>query len=180
MAKLVKDIDIRRVGSGNPGALNVYRSVGKGPGLAVFALDAAKGLLAIYIVQWLDAPEAAIYLVAILAVVGHNWPAFLGFSGGKGVATVFGISLAVLPWLTLIVLGFTLAAVALTRHPVLSFGAGFLLLNFLTAATSQPGTQVALCLFLTFLVTATHFGRSAPAALALARRGRWLDLSRLE
>ncbi|MEE9198888.1 MAG: glycerol-3-phosphate acyltransferase, partial [Dehalococcoidia bacterium] len=132
ITRALRGIDIRRVGSRNPGALNVYRSVGKGPGLAVFALDVAKGLLAIYAVRWLGAPESAMYLAAVLVTLGHNWSAFLRFSGGKGVATVFGISLAVFPWITLAVLPFTLAALVLTRYVVLSFAAGFILLNVLT------------------------------------------------
>lgn len=178
--KHLAGIDIRAAGSRNPGALNVWRSVGKAPGLAVFLLDVAKGLLAIYFVQWLDAPDAAMYLAAILVAVGHNWSPFMKFGGGKGVATVFGVSLAVLPWLTLIVLGFTLTAVVATRYIVPSFAAGFILLNVLTVLTSQPGGQIALCIFLTLVVAGTHFGRMSIPALSLAQQGRWRDLARME
>ncbi|MFQ5934209.1 MAG: glycerol-3-phosphate acyltransferase [Dehalococcoidia bacterium] len=178
--RLLKGVDIRRVGSGNPGALNVYRSLGSAPGLAVFALDAAKGLLAIYLTRWLDAPEASMYLAALLVAVGHNWSVFLRFSGGKGAATVFGVSLAVLPWMTLGVLAFTGATLAVTRRAVISFGTGFMLLNALTVATSQPGGQIAMCLVLTSLVAGTHFARSAPDVMALAQQGRWRDLAHLE
>ncbi|MEE9248950.1 MAG: glycerol-3-phosphate acyltransferase [Dehalococcoidia bacterium] len=172
--------DIRRLGSRNVGALNVYNSVGKGPGLLVFALDASKGLLTIYIVRWLGAPEVVMYLAAVFVAVGHNWSAFLGFGGGKGAATVFGVSLAVLPWITLSVLFFTVAAVSLTGYVVPSVIAGFILLNILTLASSQPGGQVALCFFLTLLVAGAHFGRAAPQVLSLARRGKWRDLAHLE
>ena len=80
--KHLAGIDIRAIGSRNPGALNVWRSVGKAPGLAVFLLDAAKGLLAIYIVQWLVAPDAAMYLAAAVVAVGHIWSPFMKFGGG--------------------------------------------------------------------------------------------------
>ena len=178
--KAFKDIDIRRVGSGNAGALNVYRATGMESGLLVFALDASKGLLVIYTVQWLGAPELAMYLAAVLVTVGHNWSPFLGFAGGKGVATVFGVSLAVLPWLTLVVLLFTVAALVLTRFITFSITAGFILLNVLTVVTAQPGGQVATCLFLTFLVVGTHFGRSAPTVITMTRQGNWRGLARLE
>ncbi|MCH9036566.1 MAG: glycerol-3-phosphate acyltransferase [Chloroflexi bacterium] len=131
ITRALNGADIRRLGSRNVGALNVYNSVGKGPGFLVFALDASKGLLAIYIVRWLGAPEVVMYLAAVAVAVGHNWSAFLGFGGGKGAATVFGVSLAVLPWITLGVLFFTVAAVYLTGYVVPSVTAGFMLLRAL-------------------------------------------------
>ena len=169
ITRALNGADIRRLGSRNVGALNVYNSVGKGP-----------GLLAIYIVRWLGAPEVVMYLAAVSVAVGHNWSAFLRFGGGKGVATVFGVPLAVLPWITLGVLVFTVAAVYLTGYVVPSVTAGFMLLNILTLASSQPGGQVFLCFFLTLLVAGAHCGRAAPQVLALARRGKWRDLAHLE
>ena len=180
VTKRFKAVDIRLVGSRNAGALNVFRSIGKGYGLVVFLLDAAKGLLAIYITRWIDAPEITAYLAAIFVALGHNWSIFMRLSGGKGVAVVFGVSLAVLPWLTLIVLAPTLAAFAISRQAVLSFAGGFILLNILTIITSQSGGQIALCLLLTLLVAGTHFGRAAPEYLSLARQRKWSELSLLE
>ena len=100
----VKGIDIRKVGSGNIGATNVYRSVSKSLGLLTFFLDALKGALpAILFPKW-----AALYsdgalpawlplLFGGLAIVGHTWPVYLGFKGGKGVATSAGALIAIAP-----------------------------------------------------------------------------------
>lgn len=86
-----RGIDIRKIGSGNSGATNVLRSLGKGPALVVAAFDILKGVLAVLLGRalGLDAPWAA--LCGVAAVLGHNFSPFLGFRGGKGVATSFGV-----------------------------------------------------------------------------------------
>ena len=99
-----RGVDIRTVGSKNIGATNVFRTLGKGCGILTFALDMAKGALAASLVPWLafkltgDASSATWRLVGgLLAIAGHNWPVFLGFKGGKGVATAAGMLVAVAP-----------------------------------------------------------------------------------
>ena len=100
MGKLLKGIDIRHHGSGNAGATNTLRILGIGPAILVLLLDAAKGSLAVWIGRWI-VPE--LDLIAVLAglsaVIGHNWPVFFGFRGGKGIATTIGVmaSLAFFP-----------------------------------------------------------------------------------
>ena len=88
-------VDIRRHGSGNIGATNVLRAVGRGPALATLVGDVVKGFAAASLVgpnpAWLGA-------AAVLAVVGNCWSVFLGFRGGKGVATAFGAFLWLTPW----------------------------------------------------------------------------------
>jgi glycerol-3-phosphate acyltransferase PlsY len=101
----LRGVDIRRVGSGNIGATNVFRSIGKGWGILTFCCDALKGFLPAYSFPALAArlgPEnisiAGLAMVcAALAVVGHNWPVYLRFKGGKGVATSAGALLALAP-----------------------------------------------------------------------------------
>lgn len=90
-------IDIRKVGSGNSGATNVLRAVGKGPALFVFLFDTGKGALAVYIGRWLGLDEFGAALCGAMAFLGHNFSPFLGFRGGKGVATGFGTVTAILP-----------------------------------------------------------------------------------
>lgn len=98
-----KGIDIRTVGSGNIGATNVLRSVGKGWGIITLILDALKGFIPAFVfphvVQASDSlPSPALGLAcACVAVMGHNWPIFLGFKGGKGIATSAGALLGVVP-----------------------------------------------------------------------------------
>lgn len=85
-----RGVDIRKIGSGNSGATNVLRSLGSGPALAVAIFDILKGVLAVFLGRalGLEAPYAA--LCGVAAVLGHNFSPFLGFRGGKGVATSFG------------------------------------------------------------------------------------------
>lgn len=92
-----RGVDIRKVGSGNIGATNVFRAVGKGWGLLAFACDALKGLLPAGLFPLLikkvwayDGGEFLPLLCACLAIGGHNWPVYLQFKGGKGVATSVG------------------------------------------------------------------------------------------
>lgn len=95
IAFVVKGIDIRNFGSGNIGATNVFRVVGKVWGIAVFLLDFVKGFLPPFLVaRFFTAGHPQGYLIltcAVLAIVGHNWPVFLRFKGGKGVATSVGV-----------------------------------------------------------------------------------------
>ncbi|MFA5337394.1 MAG: glycerol-3-phosphate 1-O-acyltransferase PlsY [Candidatus Omnitrophota bacterium] len=87
----VKGIDIRKSGSGNIGATNVVRVVGKKWGILVFVLDFLKGLFPLLLARFILNPTNPIYIAsAILSVSGHNWPIFLKFKGGKGVATSIG------------------------------------------------------------------------------------------
>jgi glycerol-3-phosphate acyltransferase PlsY len=93
--------DVRETGSGGTGATNVSRRAGKMAGVVTLLLDAAKGALAVVLARWLIAPDFGInWWVAaagILAVLGHIFPVWLGFRGGKGVATGVGIFLALAP-----------------------------------------------------------------------------------
>lgn len=88
--------DLRRVGSGNIGATNVLRTGSKTAAAATLLLDAAKGAVAVLLARWLAGGDAA-QLAGLLALLGHCFPVWLGFRGGKGVATFLGVMLA-LAW----------------------------------------------------------------------------------
>ena len=95
--------DPRSYGSGNPGATNVLRSGSKAAAIVTLLLDAAKGWLPVMLVRWLG-PDAGLgegtqALVGVAAFLGHLWPVFFRFQGGKGVATAAGVLLAFQPWL---------------------------------------------------------------------------------
>ncbi len=85
-----RGVDIRKVGSGNSGATNVLRSLGKGPALFVALFDIAKGVLAVLLAHAVGLNDQWAALCGVLAVFGHNFSVFLNFHGGKGVATSFG------------------------------------------------------------------------------------------
>lgn len=114
-----RGIDVRTVGSGNIGATNVMRSFGKGPGIAVLALDAAKGFLPVFLAPRLfpEVDRNALQILCCLCVVaGHNWTYWLKFKGGKGVATSAGALLAFLPKPLLCALGVWLIVFAIWRY----------------------------------------------------------------
>ncbi|MFA5161434.1 MAG: glycerol-3-phosphate 1-O-acyltransferase PlsY [Elusimicrobiales bacterium] len=119
IARAAKGIDIRQHGSGNPGAANVYRVVGKWAGWATLLADAAKGFIPVQLVFYLY-PHQSSYKLAVvcgsLAIFGHMWTVFLKFKGGKGVATSLGVFSAMLPFPTMIAFCVFALAVALSGH----------------------------------------------------------------
>lgn len=104
-SKLFGLADPRSYGSGNPGATNVLRSGNKKAALLTLIGDAFKGWLAVFVAQQYGLPDAVVGLVALAVFLGHLYPIFLKFKGGKGVATAAGVLLALDPWLGLAVLG---------------------------------------------------------------------------
>jgi len=108
--------DIRQTGSGGTGATNVSRRAGKAAGVLTLLLDAAKGCAAVLIAKALTGDEWVIAAAAIAALVGHIFPVWLGFRGGKGVATAVGIFLVLAPIALLCAGVIFVAIVALTRY----------------------------------------------------------------
>jgi glycerol-3-phosphate acyltransferase PlsY len=112
--------DIRTLGSGNIGATNVVRSGAKGLGALTFALDAAKGYVAVFAAGWLlgewfSGPDVHA-IAAISAVLGHMYPVWLRFKGGKGVATAFGVFLALSPAAALVGLAVFVVVLLIWRY----------------------------------------------------------------
>jgi glycerol-3-phosphate acyltransferase PlsY len=97
MGRALRGIDIRTVGSGNVGATNVFRSVGRGAGIATLVIDMVKGWLPVFLcLRW--GPGGLVPVaVGVTAVLGHGWSPWVGFRGGKGVATSAGVFIALLP-----------------------------------------------------------------------------------
>jgi glycerol-3-phosphate acyltransferase PlsY len=120
VARRRKGVDIRKVGGGNVGALNTYREVGPLFGFIVLFADVAKGALAVLVAGWLDLTPAWICVAGFAAVVGHNWPVFLQFRGGKGAATVMGVLLPLAPVEFAISVGIVLLLIAVTSNVRLS------------------------------------------------------------
>jgi glycerol-3-phosphate acyltransferase PlsY len=104
VSRLRKGIDIRKVGSGNMGAANVMRQIGTHEGIFVGLIDIAKGAGAILIAQALNVSELWVYAAGFAALVGHNFPVFAGFRGGRGSATIIGIFLVLAPKAILVTL----------------------------------------------------------------------------
>lgn len=116
IAKRLRGIDIREHGSGNIGATNVYRVLGVGPAILVFALDVMKGALPAFLAMGLARSQTWAVIVGVGAVLGHSLSPFLGFRGGKSVATGFGLLLGAAPPVAGTGLALFLAVYLLTRY----------------------------------------------------------------
>lgn len=117
LAKMLKGIDIRKHGSGNAGATNTLRILGKGPAILVLALDVLKGIGAVWIGKWLGDGNVWIPVICgLLVIIGHNWPVFFGFKGGKGIASAIGVT-ATLCFLPAFFAGvIAIASIFITRY----------------------------------------------------------------
>ena len=145
--------DVRTVGSGNVGATNVMRAAGKTAGILAFLLDAMKGAVAVFVVQRLEGQGSVLPpLAAATAVLGHMYPIWLGFRGGKGVATGAGAFLPLAPVAAAGGLATFALTLAVTRYVSVASLAGALVLAGLTFATrAAPATSwtaLALALFI--------------------------------
>lgn len=149
LGRWIKGIDIRDHGSGSTGATNVLRTLGKPAGIAVLAIDALKGALAIALVnawqQWGPAESLAgewfpwaIVLAAFGAVIGHSRSIFLNFTGGKSVATSLGVLLVMMPTVALATLGVFLILLGITRIVSLSSISGAIAVVLFSLMFQQP------------------------------------------
>jgi glycerol-3-phosphate acyltransferase PlsY len=122
-----RGVDIRAVGSGNIGATNVFRILGKTAGAFVLLADAAKGWVAVFLVArffagWGSLDPGSHRLewfqlgAGVAAILGHNYTCWLHFKGGKGIATSAGVLVGLMPWALLVVLGIWIVVFALTRY----------------------------------------------------------------
>lgn len=131
IGKFKKGTDIREVGSHNMGAMNVIYNVGFWWGALVMTIDIGKGVLTMAVAKLLNIPELAYYAAGIVVILGHNFPIFLKFRGGKGGATAVGVlSFLMFPFGFLIGLGVFCLLMAITRFPTLSYGIGLVVFPF--------------------------------------------------
>jgi glycerol-3-phosphate acyltransferase PlsY len=149
-------IDVRSAGSGNIGATNVARLLGKRLGLLTLLADLAKGFVPVIIAQKLDMSDLGIAQVAIAAFLGHLYPIFLRFKGGKGVATAFGALLGIAPAATLVLLAVFAVAVIFCRIVSLGSIAAALAAPFALWALYYPVVFVVMGAFLGGLIILRH------------------------
>ena len=116
VSRVMKGPDLRKVGSGNTGATNVQRTMGWLPGLLTFAGDVLKAILACWIGEKITGSHNGALFAGICVVIGHNWPLFFQFRGGKGVASSLGVMLICYPIPALISYGLGLVVVLLTKY----------------------------------------------------------------
>jgi len=162
--RVLKGVDIRQHGSGNVGATNAMRILGKGPGIVVLLLDILKGFLAVMLLPRLfkTPSEITIILIGLACVSGHIWTVFLGFKGGKGIAATLGVLLALgarIPGLSPILgLVFLVWLVFFLLFRIVSLASilGGLSLPIFTLAFSRSKVLIALSLALALLAIWRH------------------------
>jgi len=137
--------DIRQHGSGNIGATNVLRTLGWKYGLAVLALDAAKGSCGVLLARWAGTGQIGQTLGGIAAMTGHLWPCTLRFQGGRGVATSLGLMLVLNPLVALLSASVFVGVVALTRYVSLGSMTAASSAVLLLIVRGAPARQVLLC-----------------------------------
>lgn len=129
IAKFIAKIDIRDHGSGNPGSTNVLRTLGARAAAFTFLGDFLKGMLAVGLGAILGSPSLAL-ICGIAVVVGHNWPIFLGFKGGKGIATTMGVVIVIKPLIALLCIAIGLAILFKFKYVSLASIIAIILLPF--------------------------------------------------
>jgi acyl phosphate:glycerol-3-phosphate acyltransferase len=149
-------INIQKTGSGNTGATNVLRAAGWGAGIVVALADIFKGGVPMLIAQALGMPGWELALVGFFAILGHNYSVFLGFRGGKGVATSYGTVLLIDIGLGLAMLPIFIATVAITRYS----SAGSMIAAFsgivLSIAMQREWWMVVMLVLIFVLILWTH------------------------
>jgi len=167
LVRIFRKEDIRQKGSGNIGATNVIRSGAKGLGAVTFLLDVFKGYLAVFFCQLIVgrmqlAPSVrvnTVALAALCAILGHIFTIWLGFKGGKGVATAFGVFLALAPLSALAGLGIFAVVFALSRYVSLASiisAAAFPFIAVLLHNRPQTAFSTAVLFLIPFIVIVKH------------------------
>jgi glycerol-3-phosphate acyltransferase PlsY len=161
-ARIIRGQDIRHLGDENAGAANVYRELGSRVGIVVGVIDAAKGAMAVLLARAFDMSPAVVMLAGLAAVIGHNWPFYLGFRGGRGVSTTLGI-LLVLVTLPMLVLALpTLLILILRKNVTPAMAFLFIVLPLVDWWFREPPVLIIYGLALPALVGITTYFRTRP------------------
>ena len=151
-----RGVDPRDIGSGNIGATNVARAAGPTTGLLTLAGDVAKGLAPVLVAGALGRSETVIVLVGLAALVGHVYSCFLGFEGGKGVATALGVLLGLAPVCATLLVGVFVLTIALGRYVSLASLFAAALMAPLLLVLGYPAATVLVGLVMSALVAFRH------------------------
>lgn len=162
--KLFGGVDVRQHGSGNVGATNVYRVVGKLPGLLVLLVDVVKGWVPVAVLaSFISTPPGSALspalvkiLLGIAAIAGHIWNPFLQFQGGKGVATALGVLLGLDPWIAFGTTAVWILAAFLTRYVSVASVAAAMAAPFIMALLGLPTVWVLGAIFVSLAIIYRH------------------------
>lgn len=163
VARYRTGIDLRQVGSRNVGATNVARSLGIRLGFLVLFLDALKGFIPLFVARLLNQSDVVLAIAAVAVVLGHDWPVFARFQGGKGVATSLGVLVAIAPKVALVLTLIWLLVVYFSR---------FVSLGSLVVAVLLPFTMLVFRMSTAYVVAGAILG-----IMAIVRH--WSNIQRL-
>ena len=155
IAKCFANIDIRNYGSGNAGATNALRILGKKA--ASFALigDILKGIIAVLIGKFILGEDGQIF-AGLFVVIGHNWPVFLGFKGGKGVATTIGVMTAINPYIVAGIVPIGVLIIIMTKYVSLASILGMIIFPITMLFLKQPIKLVLFSFILSMMSVYRH------------------------
>lgn len=164
-AKYLKGIDIREHGSGNVGATNTARVAGKLPGLLVLVFDILKGWVCVALAAKLFIrlgvtviePDTYALMLGSMAIIGHIWTVFLGFKGGKGIATSSGVFIGVAPKIFLIALAIWIVVFVWKRYVSLASIIGAISIPVMLAAMSYPPAFVLITSLMCAITVYKHY-----------------------
>jgi glycerol-3-phosphate acyltransferase PlsY len=159
---VLRRVDLRTLGSGNAGATNVLRTSGRWPALVVLLLDIGKGIVPVQAARRLGAPAELAGAAALATILGHVFPVYFGFRGGRGVATAFGAFLALFPLAGASALGIFLMVVTLSRYVSVGSVLAALAVTPLAWAYGRLGWAAA--------PSPTLLGLAGPAAMVVILR----------
>lgn len=155
VAKL-KGVDLRKVGSGNIGATNVLRTMGKRPALITVAGDMLKGLIPVFISGYILDDPLYSGIVGLAAILGHDFSIFLKFRGGKGVATSIGVILAYSPLVSVLTVLVWIIVVFMTRYSSMGAIVSFMLLPLNIYVFDYSNERFLISIFITLLILFKH------------------------
>ena len=165
-----RGIDLRRAGSGNVGASNVLRTSGVRMAVLAMCLDGVKGAVAVLVAQRIAAGPTPPVAAGVAAIVGHIYPIWLGWRGGKGVATSAGMFAVLAPAALAIASGVFILGVSVTRYISVGSLAGVVTLAIATAASNAPAPVIAGAVLTALLIIYGHRGNVARLRSGTERR----------
>jgi glycerol-3-phosphate acyltransferase PlsY len=167
-----KGIDIREVGDGRMGTAETYRRVGFGGSVVVFIMDVGKGLGAMMLARLMGLPLGALIFVGLAAVVGHNWSIFLGFKGGKGALTTYGVLASLMFWQFFVALAVAGVATLITRKTGFSTGVLFCSLALLNLLLGSAVLLIIFPLIMSLPMVVKHISMPKPDTAVAEIEGR--------
>ncbi len=159
---ILKGEDIRQIGDENMGAANAFRELGGKTGITVGIIDAIKGALAVIIAQASGMSQTVVMITGAAAVIGHNWPVFIGFRGGRGASTTIGVLVATVTQPMLILGGPAILVLIIKKNTTLASAVLFIPLSLVGWWVGTPVSLIIYSIALPCLVGFTHFLRTRP------------------